>query len=234
MKWIKHQVLPLAILVILPFTSAAQNLHNKWTVGFFLGKTEYVGDWGNAFLRLDKAFYPAAAFSISRYLNSSFDAALFGSYGNYGFNKKDVHLVSGIKTDIGLQIRYKLCNGYLLDCNGNLSPFAVAGFGMAHFSGKNVWNGRSLFAQAGAGVSYSINSSIALQYMLLYSYTSDDKRDAKIGGLNDGYFTHALGIVFSFGKTPQSKRDQPINKGYSPGNSKRSKESTDCFKKNKR
>lgn len=234
MKWIKHQILPLVLLSALPFTSAAQNMHNRWAVGFHFGKTEYVGDWGNAFLRLDKAFYEYTAISINRYLNNSFDAALFGGYGNFGYNTKDVHLVSGTKTDIALQLRYKLDNDYLLSSDNRLSPFLSVGFGFAHFTGEHIWNGRSLFGQAGAGVSYKINRVLSLQYQLNYSYTSDDKRDGKIGGLNDAYFTHALGIIFSFGKAQQSKRDQPINQGFSPGNSKRNKESTDCFRKNKR
>jgi Opacity protein and related surface antigens len=175
-----------------------QDANNRWSVGASFSKTEYVGDLGNAFLDFSKAFYPGGGVTASWYLNRSFDLSFSLSYGQYGYAGQYFGFL-GMKTGIYGGVSYKLNNGFLLDENVKLAPYLKVGFGFDHVSGDRIWNGRNYIFPAGAGVKYRLDSRWALQYQLLYIYTDHDKRDNAIAGMNDAYFEHSIGIVFSFG-----------------------------------
>lgn len=209
----KKLFLSSALICILS-VALAQNAENKWSIGVFGGKTEYNGDWGNGFLKFNKAFYPMGAISINRYLSSSFDVSLFASYGEYGYFKDNTHNFFGAKADISTLLTYKFNNGYILNETVKLTPFVTAGIGMAHVSGGRIWNGRDIILPIGGGLKYNFCNFFAMQYQLLYNFTNNDKRDGRSNGHNDQFASHTLGFVFSFGskRNKDSDNDGVLNK----------------------
>ncbi len=203
-----------SLLICLLSASFAQNAENRWSIGVFGGKTEYNGDWGNAFLKFNKAFYPIGAISINRYITGSFDLGIFASYGEYGYKKDNTHSFFGTKSDASLLLTYKLANGYIFNENVRLAPFISAGFGFTHLSGNRIWNGRDYIVPVGGGIKFNISKHVALQYQLLYHFTDQDKRDGRANNHNEQFASHALGMVFSIGsnKNKDNDNDGVINK----------------------
>jgi outer membrane protein OmpA-like peptidoglycan-associated protein len=188
--------------------ASAQNSDHKWSIGLFGGKTEYNGDLGNAFIKFDKAFYPFGAISINRYLNPSFDLGVYSSYGEYGYKKTPARRFFGEKFDVSLLLTYKLSNGYIFKEDALVTPYISAGVGMAHYHGNRVWNGRDYIIPVGGGLKLNITNWFALQYQLLYNFTSHDKRDHQpTNGHNEQYAAHSVGFVFSFGKMRDQDKD---------------------------
>lgn len=199
------------IFLTLLFTGAfGQNSDQKWSLGLFGGKTVYVGDLGSGFNVWDP-FYFHGALQIGRYLNPSFDLALQAEHGAYGFYASPTRSFLSDKTDGALLLKYKLNNGYLLDEDVVIAPFLAGGFGFASFAGDpgrtrvDDWDA---IIPLGGGIKVNITPRFALQYQVLYNFTNGDYRDMKeVPEKDDHFISHAVGLVFAFGKPSDSDGD---------------------------
>lgn len=190
--------LPL-LLLLMGTSSYAQDSERKWAVGIFLGKNEYDGDFGNGIANPDIAFYPCFGLSLNRYLTPSFDAALFGTYGQYGYYKTSQYSFLGTKTDGSLLLYYKLANGHIFRKDALLRPFLAVGLGVATYSGSRMEGGTDITLPIGGGIKYCYSQSLAFQYQLLMCYTNNDNHDGFVNGYNEVYVTHTIGIVLTLG-----------------------------------
>lgn len=214
----KERSIILFVIVSLFFNTSliAQTVDNKLAFGINGISTEYYGDYGNGFLRLDR-IYSGLGFSVNGYLSPSFDMGIQGSYGKYGYFTSITERFFGNIFDLSIYGHYKLNNGYILGKYNKLSPFFSLGLGLATYSrdterdfGVNptiITGGGDLIIPVGVGLKYQISESISLQYQYQYNFTNHDFRDEnsrksfpfnaiRIG--NDAYGKHIISLVFSF------------------------------------
>lgn len=204
------KLLSVIFLTLLVAGVSAQNPDQKWSLGFFGGKTVYIGDLGSGINEWDPFYFHGAA-QLSRYLCPSFDLALHAEYGAYGYYESSASNFLADKTDGALLLRYKLNNGYLLKEDALIAPFLTGGFGFASFAGepgRTRVDGWDAIIPLGGGVRINITPGFALQYQALYNFTGGDYRDLEIEPeKNDHFLSHAVGLVFSFGKPRDSDGD---------------------------
>lgn len=191
------------------FTSAfAQNADNKWSLGLMVGKTAYIGDLGSGVFDFSP-FYGLTAASLNRYLNSSFDIGIQGEYGDIGFwefENGDNFLST--KLDGSLMLKFKFYNGYMIKEDALFSPFLTAGVGAAKFTGTRpeVDNTDMIFPMGG-GVKLNLAPRLALQYQILFNFTTGDDNDGMAADINDYFMSNTFGLVFSFGSPKDSDKD---------------------------
>ncbi|WP_320054092.1 hypothetical protein [uncultured Acetobacteroides sp.] len=190
--------LPL-LLLLMGTSSYAQDPERKWAFGIFLGKNEYDGDFGSGIANPDIAFYPLGGLSLNRYLTPSFDAAVFCTYGQYGYYKSPQFSFLGTKTDGSLLLYYKLANGHIFRKDALLRPFLAVGLGVATYSGSRMEGGTDITLPIGGGIKYCYSRSVAFQYQLLMNYTNNDNHDGFVNGYNEVYVTHTIGLVLTLG-----------------------------------
>ncbi len=209
----KNYFLFLAFLLLFGIANA-QTPDKKWGIGLMGGVNQYNGDYGNSLFQFDKALYGFGSLSLNRYLNSSFNIGIQGSYGDYGYHKtwtlNESETFKGQKGDGALLLSYKFDNGYIFKKNATLAPYLAAGAGFAVYGGNAdhiYMEGTDFVVPVGAGIKCNLSSSVALQYQFLYFFTDHDSRDWHVAKDKDGYGQNSLGLVFSFGKAKDSDKD---------------------------
>lgn len=203
------QVTGLLLISLLFFQMmSAQTVENKWSIGFFGGKNEYTGDYGNAIGDFSKAFYGFGAMQLNRYLSPSFDLGLSASYGDYGYFKSSAERFLGKKLDPALLLSLKLNNDILFPAKWKFSPSLIAGAGLAYYNGNRISvSGVDFIVPLGLGLKYQISPKIAVQYIGTYQLTFNDDRDFAVADMNDCYVKHSVGIVIGFGAPCDSDKD---------------------------
>jgi len=209
----------LLVLVALSLTigiTNAQTPENKWGVGFMDGINQYKGDLGNGMFNYSKAWRQNVTGSVNRYIDSSFNVSLQGSYGDYGYATSSKNF-DGRKFNATVLLSYKFNNGYLLKADAKLAPFIMIGVGADYIHSGVTSRDYDVMTQAniytfvpsahkvsfsipiGAGLSYKINDKLSLQYQALYCFTNRETKlvGAKTG-TKDSYIQQGIGIVFNF------------------------------------
>ena len=207
----KHYFFLLAFFLIIGIANA-QTPDKKWGIGLMGGVNQYNGDYGNSLFQFDKALYGFGSLSLNRYLNSSFNIGIQGSYGDYGYHKtwtlNESETFKGQKGDGALLLSYKFDNGYIFKKNATLAPYLTAGVGAAAYGGDNInKDGSDFIMPVGGGIKCNLSGTVALQYQFLYYFTDHDTRDKAVAKDKDGYGQNSLGLVFNFGKAKDSDKD---------------------------
>jgi len=217
----KERSIILFVIFALFFNTSliAQTVDNKLAFGINGISTEYYGEYGNGFLRLDR-IYSGFGLSVNGYISPSFDMGIQGSFGKYGFFTTITDRFIGNKFDLSLFGHYKLNNGYILGKYNKISPFLSLGLGFATYSRAAEYDfgtfptiitgGADFIIPIGAGIKYQLSESFALQYQYLYNFTNNDVRDEnKHAGVivdtnnrKDAFGSHSLSIIFSFVSFP--------------------------------
>ncbi|MFT4522624.1 MAG: outer membrane protein OmpA-like peptidoglycan-associated protein [Bacteroidia bacterium] len=199
--------------------SFAQNYMHKFGVEISGGLREYGGDRGTRYFLAEKPEYNAVGGSFGYYINSSFDATIYGSYGTLGHRDDSYPVKLGFTaqvTDVMLGLRFKFNNGSIIREDARVKPFLMAGYGGMQSVSKIIHNipgygqNRTWFAaqwSAGGGVRIGITDAIDLSLQSLYNYTYDDNYDGmpfslskvRLSALHDAYLYHTAGLVFNFG-----------------------------------
>lgn len=209
------KILILLALTSFVLTAGAQTPDKKWSMGLLVGKTEYTGDRGNGFLDF-VPHYASLGLSFNRYLTPSFDLGLQGQLGDYGYFENFDQQFLARKIDGILLLKYKFNNGYLLKEKSFFAPYLAAGAGVANFSagrelagftGERTIPGTDGIFPIGGGLKLNILPVLALEYQLLYNFTTSDERDMITSGGNDKFFTHSVGVVFNFGAPTDTDKD---------------------------
>lgn len=187
----------------------AQTSYQKWGLGIIVGKTEYNGDLGNGFFKLDPS-YPMFGLSLSRYLNPSFDITLQGDFGYYGYEDKTVNYFLARKLDADLLLKFKFNNGTIIKEDALLGPYLAAGAGLAGYSDhKTKASGTDAVLPLGGGIKFNFfdDEMFDLQYQFLYNITTGDKADMREAGSNDRFITHALAFIINLGAPRDTDKD---------------------------
>lgn len=187
-----------------------QNSDQKWSLGFFGGKTSYTGDLGNA-MKYWNPFYFHGALQVGRYLNPSLDLAFQLEHGAYGYYKNASQNFLSAKTDGAALVKYKLNNGYIFKEDAVIAPFLAAGAGFASFAGEPGdirVDGWDAIIPLGGGVKVNITPRFAVQYQVLYNFTNGDYRDMdETPKRDDRFLSQSVGLVFAFGKAKDTDGD---------------------------
>jgi opacity protein-like surface antigen len=206
-------ILFVIVTLFLNTSSIAQTVDNKIAFGLNGISTEYYGDYGNGFLRLDR-IYSGFGVSLNRYITPSLDMGIQAGYGKYGYFSSISERFFGNKFDISLMGHYKFNNGYIFGKYDKLSPFIALGIGFASYSraseydyGENptiITEGADLIIPVGLGLKYQFSESLAIQYQYLYNFTNHDFRDENrqiefdLNNINDAYGSHIVSLILSF------------------------------------
>jgi outer membrane protein OmpA-like peptidoglycan-associated protein len=197
----------------------AQNYKHKFGFEISGGVREYGGDRGTRYFLAERPDYQALGGSFSYYLNPSFDATLYGSYGSLGHRDDSYPKKLGFTaqvTDVMLGLRYKLANNSILPEASRFRPYLQAGYGGMQSISRIVHNvpgygsNRTWFAaqwSAGGGIRIGLNDNLDLSLQILYNYTYDDNYDGlpfslskvRLNALHDAYLYHTAGFVYNFG-----------------------------------
>lgn len=190
--------------------ASAQDKERKWNLGLLGGTIEYNGDLGNGFLDFNSTTLEknwVTGLSLSRYINSSFDLAFMGTYGDkWGYYKTQTPF-SVQMTLLNLHVKYKFANGYLLPKDSKLAPYILAGGG--YLKTTSDANGSEDFPLlVGAGINFRITKVIGIHYQATMGYLLTDERDGLRGNrFNDAFLLHTLGLNFTFGKVKDADGD---------------------------
>jgi outer membrane protein OmpA-like peptidoglycan-associated protein len=141
------------LLLAVPSTYS-QNKDDPYSVGVYFVKSEYIGDLGNRVFNFAKDLNFGGAVSLDRYISRFFDAGLYVSLSQFGFNNG----VSQYSDWEGIQNRDE----------NPLRNFATTSFfnANAHFRFK-IWGNSNwrVFPYLGLGVGISTFNNITGEYL---------------------------------------------------------------------
>lgn len=196
-------------MCMLVFSSLhAQTADRKVGVTLMGGVNQYNGDHGNRIFAFGERFYGYGALMLSYYISPSFNVALHGSTGDFGF-RDDVQSFRGNKTDLDLLAVYKFNNGKIMDADSKYEPFVAAGIGMSGYRGREIpevsWNGyrmNDFNIPVGLGFKYHWKEWLSFQYMFLYKFTDHDTRDGYLrpeldNGRKDRFVQQSVGATLN-------------------------------------
>ena len=183
----------------------AQTVDKKWNIGLHGGISQYNGDLGSDFYRIDMAKYGVGGISVSRYIADHFDLNLFAVKGSLGFNRlTGEHLGSEI-TAATLNFRFNI-----LGPRSFVRPYLFVGGGAMLFEKNLIVTPKKVDYIApsfGGGVNFKLGSSVMLNLQETFLYSTSDGKDGVIGGRNDMYLLHTAGITFNFGNKKDADKD---------------------------
>ena len=239
----RQRELIILMLFLIFQSGTAQTVYRKIAVGFTLGKTLYVGDYGgNGLYDFGHSEFPQGYLStgmlVSAYLSPSFDIGIQGNYGDYGYWNTALNNFLALKYEASVFAHYKFNNNYVFKENSRWSPFLSAGMGIAGYA-RNIIKDKGFYPRGtfigidfiipvGFGVKYKISRELAIQYQYLYTFTDSDYHDQHMNGTdpfisnaNDAWGEHLFSVIFSF-KTSSFVKAQPWRLRYEPDNGWRS------------
>lgn len=207
------------------FCAKGQSYEHKWNIGIHGGGTQYRGDLGDGFYRFNKAFYGFGGLSVSRYLNRRWDAQILGTRGVAGYFgtwNADPAVRTNFITDlttVNFLAKYKF-----LSPESFVTPYIAGGAALLFQRGRgeSAREGDKYFDYApelGVGINFRFGKYIILQLQEMFMYTSADDIDHTLGGLNDMYVFHTVGLTVNLPKlggksygTPASAAGENIDK----------------------
>ena len=196
----------LLICICLAFTfiTKAQTEDKKWNFGLHGGATQYQGDWGNDFYKTKGAFFGFGGISISRFITNHFDISLSVNKGSVGTSRNPGYFSSNFTTALA---NFKF---NILESKYAVRPYLFVGGGAMLFD-KNLAISSSnvdyVAPSFGAGINFRLNPSVNFNLQETFLYTTNDKRDGKIGNENDAFLFHSVGLTFNFGKKKDADMD---------------------------
>ncbi len=195
----------IAILVSVVISETyAQSSGKKWNLGLGGGITQYNGDLGQGFYKIDQPYYGFASMSVSRYLWKYVDVFVSGSTGEAGYESD----AAGFRlkmTTASLNLRF-----YATRPEARFRPFVYGGGGVL------VWD-RSMWALSGdietrndlalpsfgGGFAIRLNDVVNILIQESFMLSQKDDIDRTIAKYNDAFLFHTAGLTFNLG----SKKD---------------------------
>lgn len=182
-------------LFALTLTVEAQNVGNRWSLGFGFAGREFTGLPNFRAPDASADYLTAYSLQLGRYLNKSFDFGLQGTLAP--FPTPSGQPVDNLK-DIEALLRLKLLNGDWHEKRPALMPYLQAGFGAA-FAGSEF--NMSPFVPAGLGIKLQSKSPVSLDAFANYHLS--------LGDLGN-YVTIGGGVNFAFGGGEVDEVPAPI------------------------
>ncbi len=203
----KKIILLSAVLLLAVFTTSAQTVDRKWSVGLYGGFNQYTGDRGCGFYRFDKGLYGMGQITFSRYLNRFFDVSILGNYGTMGYDKDIDSAFHTTMLHGNINIRFK----FLGNDKYKVSPYIFAGLGGMRFknlNNKSEKNNNAAIPVCGIGLTYHFLPYLSLQFQEAFIFSDYDNIDGiREKSYYDHYMQHSLGLMFNFGKAKDTDGD---------------------------
>lgn len=183
------------LLIIMLLSTAgsiqAQTQYAKWGLGVYPSGISFYALDNKALT--DRAQYePGVRFSLTRYLNSSFDMGLDGTLAIIRHPSGETNNINNKLWrdnfyDADFFLKYKLYNGYLLGKKAFIAPYLKAGVGPNWYAGGDS---TGLFVPLGAGFGIRLSPSAYLTAESMYKM-----------GLSDSYtyLHHSVGLNINLG-----------------------------------
>jgi OOP family OmpA-OmpF porin len=199
------KILLACICLAFAATTFSQTADSKWNVGLHGGATQYNGDLGDGFYKTRQVFYGFGGLSVSRYLTRTLDASLLFTKGEVGY-KSGLGRFSNSLSTATLNVRFNL-----LKPESVIRPYVFLGGGLMMYSVNPTDDANKIdFALPtfGAGINFRLSPMVMFQVQEMFANTSGDDKDGKIGGGNDMYLMHSIGLTFNFGKKHDEDGDK--------------------------
>lgn len=184
----------------------AQSEERKWNVGVQGGMEQYNGDLGSGFYKTDQALYGFAGISLSRYLSPHWDIVGNATLGEVGHvENQNRFRVSMLQFNLNARFNF-------FDYDKvKFRPFLFAGIGNIQFSDKNSSSDENIsniqLPDFGGGLSFKVSPVVNIVLQETFMFTDYDKIDGEVGGINDWFMQHSLGLTFNLGKAKDSDGD---------------------------
>ena len=188
-------------------SASAQTYDNPWAIGLYGGRTEYAGEYGKNFFKVEENFYWHGALTVERYLNRNFNVGFFGSYGRYGAEKDAQEFEAGLlNLDVNGQYTFPMLQKY------KIHPYVFVGVGARDVmdidkpskSADQVEAGWDFVVNGGLGIELRLTEHWALRYIGKYGYGFSDAHDKKeCGKFDDQQLQHSIGVVYAFATKPR-------------------------------
>lgn len=197
-------------LVLMAVSLSAQTRTAQNNISAGGGFEQYNGDLGNSFFDFEEEWYGFYSLSYSRYLNRSLDVKASATIGDIGrcFDGvlapgEHILMLRSRMTTVGLGVKYKFANGYILKEYSRLAPYVYAGATLVNH--RDVWlheprvnEGFYTSLNGGMGISYYLARNLQFTYNLGLGYFTSDALDFISKGGNDMYLQNTFSLGMSF------------------------------------
>lgn len=190
-------------LIVLGFaTVKAQNESGKWSFGASISAIDFSGPQTKQYFNL-KNYRGNQRYFVGRYLNPSFNLKGDFTFGKVWFPKVSAYpnVVDKIYEnrhiyDFGVNVEYKLNNGYILKEEAIVAPYIFTGLGLNTIIDYGKANGTDVNTYIPFGVGLTVRATNWLSFNLqtAYKLNLDNSFD---------YTQHSAGVVLNFGGKPK-------------------------------
>jgi hypothetical protein len=151
----------------------AQSRELKTGIAAGGGPQDYLSNAGNGFnLSSDNSWHGAGTIHVGSYLNNSFDLVFSGSIGDLGSSRLG---------SVGISLKYKFANDYLLPEANSLRPYVFVGGAFNNLSDRlkvvKVNDENYMSLNAGLGARFYISRRIHIGYHMGLGFFLADKNE---------------------------------------------------------
>jgi hypothetical protein len=177
------------VLTCLTTLTQAQTADHRWSIAIGGGPMDYKSNLGNGFsLSKKTSWHGAALMQVGNYLNPSLDLAFFASMGDLSATR--------LKS-VGIALKYKFANGYLLDESNALKPYIYLGGAFNNLTDRlnygKVPETNYMSLNGGLGVRYNVFWRLDIGYNLaIAGFLADKKSVEKFGASTEAYLHNAI------------------------------------------
>lgn len=202
--------------IMLANNSKAQSNERKWNLNVMGGVSVYGGDLGSNIIDFPFEVFQQNAIvgmTISRYLNPSFDVAIMGTAGSWGYyDKAGTTVFKGDMYHSNLNIKYKLNNGYLIKEDAAFSPYLFVGAGASAFKGSNINESMDYPIVTGVGMRLRLTDVVSINYQATLGFMSTAHNNPNNTPYveptgKDNFMFHTLGFGFNLGNAKDEDHD---------------------------
>ena len=197
------KIILIVLIIVSVINANAQNETARWAFGGGVNAIDFSGPITKQYFKFDE-FRASQRYFIGRYLNPSFNLKTDFSFGKVWFPKVNQYpeVVEGIYEnrhlyDFGLNIEYKLNNGYVLKEKARVAPYLFTGFGLNSIIDYDV----NTFIPFGVGLNIRLIDWLTLNLQSTYKLNLDNSYD---------YSQHSAALVVNFGGKPKGGEAKDI------------------------
>jgi hypothetical protein len=196
------KILLIAFMVMGLATMNAQNESARWAFGGGLSGVDFKAPMTKQYFNF-KGVRASQRYFIGRYLNPSFNLKADFTFGKVWFPRVDGYpdVVAGMYDnkhiyDLGLNLEYKLNNGYILKETARVAPYLFTGIGTNFIVdyGKSEGTDINAFIPFGVGLNVRITDWLAVNLQSAYKLNLDNSFD---------YTQHTASLVLNLGGKPK-------------------------------
>ncbi len=206
MKKVNFKIALTLLLSLSTLFLSAQNEERKWNIGVQGGIEQYNGDLGSGFYNPDQAFYGFVGISLARYLSPHWDIVGNATIGEVGHVENE----NGFRASM-FQMNLNARFNFFEYEKVKFRPFLFAGIGNIQFEDKKSNSSEMIsnlqLPDFGAGVSFKVSPVVSIVLQETFMYTDYDRIDGEVGGVNDLFLQHSLGVTFNLGKPKDADGD---------------------------